>query len=84
MLKKIDGSLVNTLLQWFLAYIYAASGGFAPDPYQGSAPVPLDPAGGLLSPVPWFCPPPKQISSYAPVCTDLLCIDSMTYISLDY
>ena len=25
----------------------------------------LDPAGGLLSPVPLFCPPPKQISGYA-------------------
>ena len=27
----------------------------------------LDPAGGLLSPVPLFCPPPKQIFGYAPV-----------------
>jgi len=28
--------------------------------------LPLDPPGGLLSPVPRFCPPPKQISGYAP------------------
>jgi len=36
--------------------------GFAPRPPLG----PLDPAGGLLSPVPLFGPPPKQISGYAP------------------
>jgi len=29
--------------------------------------LPLDPAGELLSPVPPVCPPPKQISGYAPV-----------------
>ena len=28
--------------------------------------LPLDPAGGLLSLVPRYCPPPKQISGYAP------------------
>ena len=42
----------------------SGSGGASPsDPHQGSAP---GPAGGLLSPVPRFCPPPKQISGYAP------------------
>jgi len=34
-----------------------------PYPHQGSAP---GPAGRILSTVPWFCPPPKQISGYAP------------------
>ena len=28
--------------------------------------LPLDPAEGLLSPVPLLCPPPKQISGNAP------------------
>ena len=28
--------------------------------------LPVDPAGGLLSPVPRFCFPPKQIYGYAP------------------
>ena len=28
--------------------------------------VPMDPTWGLLSPVPLFCPPPKQIFGYAP------------------
>jgi len=50
MLKKIQGFLVNTLFQWFLAYM---SPSYKP-PYshQGSA---AGPAGGL-SPVPRFCP----------------------------
>ena len=38
-------------------------GASPPDPLQSSA---LDSTGGLMSPVPRFCPPPKQISSYAP------------------
>jgi len=36
--------------------------------------LPLDPAGGLLSPVSRFCPPPKQISGYAPGCRIGLCV----------
>ena len=36
--------------------------GEPPDPTR---PLPLDPAGGLLFPVPLFCPPSKQISGYA-------------------
>jgi len=36
-------------------------------PQTPSRALPLDPAGGLVSPVPLFCPPPKQISGYAPV-----------------
>jgi len=35
--------------------------------------LPMDPAGGLLSPVPRFCPPPEQISGYAPVVC-ILCV----------
>jgi len=38
--------LVNTLLQWFLAYISSAFGGFAPDPHQGSV---LGPCWGTCS-----------------------------------
>jgi len=38
--KKFQWFLVNTLLQWLLAYrpMSSASGGFAPDPHRGSAP----------------------------------------------
>jgi len=36
--------------------------------------LPLDPAEGLLFPVPLFCPPPKQISGYAPGATDVVIV----------
>jgi len=49
--ENFRGFLVNTLLQWLLAYMSSASGGFVPRPHQGSAP---GPAGRLLSPVPRF------------------------------
>jgi len=55
--------LVNTLLQWLLAYMSSASGGLRPTPTRS---LPLDPAGRLLPPVPLFCPSPKQISGYVP------------------
>ena len=58
MLKKIV-VLVNTLSEWLLAYMSSTSQILI-------RALPLDPAGGLLSPVPRFCPPPKQISGYVP------------------
>jgi len=64
MLTKNLGVLVNALLQLLLAYMSSASGG---SPQTPTRVLPLDPGGGLLSPVPQFCSPPKQISGYAPV-----------------
>jgi len=60
---KNYGFLVNTLLQWLLALcLQLLEDGPSLPPCRS---LPLDPAGGLLSPVPLFCPPPEQISGYA-------------------
>ena len=58
------GVLVNTILQWLLAYYVFSFWG--PRPQIPTSTVPVDPTGGLLSPVP-ILSPPKQISGYAPV-----------------
>jgi len=56
-------------LQWLLAYMSSATGGFAPRPPPGLCPrIPL---GDFCPQSPClFCPPPKQISGYDPVQRD--------------
>jgi len=66
--------LVNTLSEWLLAYMSSASGGEAPDPYQGSASGPR----WRTWTVPHFCPPQKQISGYAPDSKFLQTVDPDT------
>jgi len=59
MLKKI-GVLVTILLQFISM---SSPLGAYPQTLLGA--LPLDPAQGLPTPRPQFCPPPKQISGYA-------------------
>jgi len=63
MLENSLGVLVNTLLQWLLAYMSSASGGFKTPTIGLCSWTPL----GDFCPQsdPRFCPPPKQISGYA-------------------
>ena len=50
----------------FSTYIFSFWGLGPQSPQTPTRALPLNPAGGLLSPVPRFCPPLKQISGYAP------------------
>jgi len=54
MLKNIKGFLDNTLLQWLLAHMSSASGGFAPRPAPGLCP--WTPLGKLCPQFPGFVP----------------------------
>ena len=67
MLIKIRGGLFyNALLQLLLAYCLQLLG-LRPRPPPGFCP--WTPLGDYV-PVPRFCPPPKQISSYTPLLID--------------
>jgi len=63
--KIFRGFWLTHYCKWFLAYICLQL--LVLRPQTPTRVLPLDPTGGLLSPVPRFCPPPKQISGYAPV-----------------